>query len=111
MEQDEKGRWKNIEFPPDSFRKYPHKTGYRTANREYLYYQFAVQYYDVCVTYRERTFNLIADSGGCSVEAKSGERISDLYPTANDLIKEFRFDDGKSLSDVVDDKNFIIDIL
>lgn len=109
--QDELGRWINTEFPPENINKYPHNAGYRTANREMLFYQFAVQYYDVKIAYRGMNAILIADDEGCVVTDTEHNEISGYYPTANDLIKNFQFYDGKTLIDVVDDKDFDIDIL
>lgn len=107
--QDELGRWINTEFPPENFNKYPHNAGYRTANREMLFYQFAVQYYDMRISYQGQGIILYADDV-CCVTDMEHNNISDEYPTANDLIKNFKFPDGKTLIDVVDDKNFQIDI-
>lgn len=108
--QDEMGRWINTEFPPDNLNKYPNNSGYRTSNREMLFYQFAVQYYDVTIEYRGLQAILIADEEGCVMTDIEHNDICDMYPTANDLIKNFKFSDGKTLIDVVDDRDFKIDI-
>lgn len=108
--QDDKGRWVNTEFPPENFDKYPHNTGYRTSNREMLFYQFGVQYYDVIVEYCGQKAILIADGDGCVVTDPNHNEISETYPTANDLIKNYNFPNGNRLIDAVDDKNFKIDI-
>lgn len=107
---DELGRWINAEFPPDSFTIYPRNSGYRTESREALYNVFAIQYYDMVISYHGEEMRLIADIGGCYVEDTNNQRISDIYPTANDLIKGFRFIDGKTLENVVDDSDFNIDV-
>ena len=58
--KDELGRGINTEFPPESFQRYPHYSGYRTPNREMLFYQFAVQYYDVRINYHGKEMILCA---------------------------------------------------
>lgn len=108
--RDEKGRWINTEFPPDSYDRYPDNSGYRTSNREYLFYQFAVQYYDVLIEYNGNKYILVADDEGCSVTNEKWDELSPDYFTANDLIKEYRFPDGKGLLDIVDNRDFKIDI-
>ena len=106
--QDEKGRWINTEFPPDSFVKYSDYSGYQTSNREYLFYQFAVQYYDVLIEYKGNRYILVADDDGCSVTNEIWDDLSPEFLTANDLIKDFRFPDGKGLLDIVDNQDFKI---
>lgn len=107
--KDEIGRWINTEFPPESFNKYPHNTGYRTANREMLFYQFAVLYYDMRISYQGQEMRLYADDECCVTDMEYNE-ISQYYKNANELIKNFKFFDGKTLLDVVDNKSFKIDI-
>lgn len=108
--KDDLGRWINTEFPPDSFNRFPSNSGYRTSNREMLFYQYGVLYYDMRIRYQDKDMILYADDECCVTDMERNE-ISEYYPTANDLIKNFRFTDGKTLIDVVDDKNFYIDIL
>lgn len=108
--QDERGRWINTEFPPDSFTKYPSYSGYRTINREYLFYQYSLMLYEVMVTYNGKNYILVTSEDGCYVLNEDGEEISPVYPTGNDLIKEFRFSNGLSLLDIVDYKDVNIDI-
>lgn len=110
IKYDKYGRWVNIEFPPDSYSKYPRNSGYRTESREALFDIFAIQYYDMIIKYHNIELKLIADIRGCYVEDMTNNRISMVYPTANDLIMNFRFYDGKTLVDVIDDNNFDIDI-
>lgn len=108
--KDELGRWINTEFPPVNFKKYPNYSGYKTPNQEYLFYQFAVLYYDVIIEYKGVKMLLVADLGGCNVADLNWDGISQIYATANDLIREFRLKDGKTLCEVVDDKTFSINI-
>lgn len=110
--QDEKGRWINTEFPPDSFNQYPHNAGYKNANAEMLYYQFAVMYYDLRIEYQGEDYLAIVDDAGAYIADVEYNPISETYPTANDLIKNFTFPDGKCFPDIVKDaKQIYIDIL
>lgn len=110
--QDEKGRWINTEFPPDSFNQYPHNSGYKNANAEMLFYQFAVLYYDLRIEYQGEIYLAIVDDDGAYIADVEYNRTSEIYSTANDLIKEFIFPDGKYLQDIVKSaKQIYIDIL
>ena len=97
------------EFPPDSFDKYPSYMGYRTSNRDMLFYWFAVQHYDLHLWYQDEEMILYADEECCVTDMDHNE-VSDYYRTANELIRNFRLPDGKTLLDVVDDKSFWLDI-
>lgn len=110
--QDEKGRWINTEFPPDSFNQFPHNEGYKNANAEMLYYQFAVMYYDLRMEYQGETYFALVDDNGAYIADTDYNRISEIYPTANDLIKAYAFPDGRHLLDIVKNaKHIYIDIL
>lgn len=102
--QDSVGRWINTEFPPDSFSRYPNNSGYRNSNSEMLYYQFGVQYYDLRIKYQGRDYlAIVDDDNGAYIANPSFCRISEVFPTANDLIKHFTFPDGKPLIELVRD--------
>lgn len=105
--QDSLGRWINTEFPPDSLDQYPHGADYMNANAEMLYYQFAVMYYDLCIEYQGEKYLAIVDDAGAYIADVEYNPISSTYPTANDLIKLFRFPDGKSLIELVKDPTLI----
>lgn len=112
IKQDELGRWINTEFPPVSFYQYPNNSGYKNSNSEMLFYQFAVQYYDLRIEYDGREYLAIIDDDGAYIADTLYNRISDIYPTANDLIRHFAFSDGGHLGELVQDaKRISIDIL
>jgi hypothetical protein len=108
--QDELGRWINTEFPPESFEKYPYSSGYSNFNKEYLFYQLAVDFYDVSVTYKGHKYIIYVDDEGCFMTDETGQQVSENYPTANDFIREFRFPDGVGLLDIVDTDEIFVDI-
>lgn len=112
IKQDEHGRWINTEYPPVSFSQYPNNSGYKNSNAEMLFYQFAVQYYDLRIKYDGIEYLAIVDDDGAYIADALYNRISNIYPTANDLIKHFVFPCSKSLSELVQDaKQISIDIL
>lgn len=112
IKQDGAGRWINTEYPPDSFTQYPNNSGYKNANAEMLFYQFAVQYYDLRMKYQGNEYLAIVDDDGAYIADHLYHRISDIYPTANDLIKHAIMPGGKHLYELVRDaKHISIDIL
>ena len=112
IKQDDYGRWINIEFPPDSYTQFPNNTGYRNTNTEMLFYQYAVQYYDLRIEYQGVEYLAIVDDDGAYIADRDYEMITDVFPTANDLIKSFTFPDGKRLIELVQSAKLIsIDIL
>ena len=112
IRQDSLGRWINTEFPPDSFSQYPNNSGYRNANSEMLFYEYAVQYYDLRISYQGSEYFAYVDDDGAYITDTKDNLISNTYPTANDLIKVFVFPDGTPLLDCVTDaKTISIDIL
>lgn len=77
-----------------------------------LFYQFAVQYYDLRIKYQGNEYLAIVDDDGAYIADSLYHRISDIYPTANDLIKHATILDGKHLYELVkDSKQISIDIL
>ncbi len=108
--QDKLGRWINTEFPPEDLDKYTPTNGYENVKHEFLFLTFAFQYYDMAICYKGIKYLLFADESGCAVLNECHEEVSEYYPTANDLIKQFRFCDGKGLLDVLDSDEFDIDV-
>lgn len=108
---DDMGRVMNVEFPPDNLTMYPHKSGYKNVNADILFYMFAVQYYDLRINYKgEKYLAIVDDDNGAYIADTEYNPISEIYPTANDLIKSFHFSDGKRLLDLVENaKEFEID--
>ena len=94
----------NKVFPPD-FKKYGTKhNGYKTDTQEQIFYDFAAIGYDLEVHYKGKKYYFQNDTIGTY---QCGDNFSAPYGTpfkdANDLIKNFRFDDGKLFIDVIDD--------
>lgn len=110
--QDSIGRWINTEYPPDNFTQYPNNSGYKNANAEMLFYQFAVQYYDLRIKYQGKVYLAIVDDDGAYIADHLYNRISNIYTTANDLIKDAIMPGGKHLYELVSNaKQISIDIL
>lgn len=111
IEQDSSGRWVNMEFPPDSLTQYPYNNGYKNANSGMLFYDYAVQYYDLRISYHGKGYFAYVDDDGAFITDATGNIVGDIYPTANDLIKAFVFPDGTPILDCVSDaKRISIDI-
>lgn len=97
MRKDELGRWVNTEFPPVSFEKYPRYSGYRTSNEEMLFYQFSLMWYLLRIEYKGKEYHAYIDDKRAWIEDPETGWESEEYPTGNDLLKHFRFEDGKTL--------------
>lgn len=112
IKQDGIGRWINTEYPPESLIKYPNNSGYKNADAEMLFYQFAVQYYDLRIKYQGKEYFAFVDDDGAYIADSLYCRISDIYPTPNDLIKYAVMPDGKHLYELVrDTKQISLDII
>ena len=110
--KDKKGRWINIEFPPESFERYPHTNGYKTENEEALYYQYVLQCYNLRINYKGEEYLALVGTDESCITDPDFNQISESYPTPIDLIKNYRFPDGKSLPDIVqNDTDVVIDLI
>lgn len=111
--RDEKGRWINTEFPPESFSKYPTREGYRTINAMLLFYEYAIMCYCLEVHYKGASYRVLWDGGDEScVTDMDYNQISDTYSTPIELLKRYRFPDGNTLVDLayMSEKEASIDI-
>ena len=94
----------NKVFPPD-FKKYGTKhNGYKTDTQEQIFYDFATLGYDLEVHYNGEKYYFANDNKGvCQCRVPFSDPCSHFFKDANDMIKNFRFDDGKLFIDVIDD--------
>ena len=102
----------NKEFPPD-FEKYGKKyNGYKNEIQEVIFYDFATINYDLELIYKGKAYYFQNDITGTyqcfgqSESVKFGEPYGPCFKDANDLIKYFRFDDGKLFIDAIDDIDY-----
>ncbi len=97
----------NTEFPPD-FEKYGTKyNGYKNDPQEQIFYDFATIGYDIEVHYKGKRYFFQNDKMGTY---QCGDNFHPPYGVpfkdANDLIKNFRFDDGRIFIEAIDDIDY-----
>jgi hypothetical protein len=92
----------NAKYPPDTSRYGDTYCGYSNWNREVLFYEFAVQGYDVSFKYHDVTYYLIASPEACGRCRVPFDDIIERFDSANDLIENLLID-GKRLIQIVDE--------
>lgn len=97
----------NTEFPPD-FEKYgTEHNGYKNDPQEQIFYDFATLGYDLEVHYKGKKYYFANDSQGvCQCSDRFTNPCSEFFRDANDLIKNFRFDDGRLFIEAIDDIDY-----
>lgn len=92
----------NTEFPPNIDLYGDGNAGYKNTASQVLFYDFAVQMYDVKFIYNGKMYHLLYTP---EYAALSDEKFNDeieVFPTPNDLIKKLVID-GKKLIDIIDE--------
>lgn len=92
----------NNEFPPNTSMYGNDYYGYKNAASQVLFYDFAVQMYDVRFKYNGEMYYLLYTP---EYAALCDEKFSDeieVFSTPNDLIKNLIID-GKKLLDIIDE--------
>ena len=97
----------NKEFPPD-FKKYGTKhNGYKNDVQEQIFYDFATIGYDLEVHYKGGEYYFANDPKGvCRCRVPFSIPMGCFYRDANDMIKNFRFDDGRLFVEAIDDIDY-----
>lgn len=97
----------NTEFPPD-FKKYgTEHNGYKNDPQEQIFYDFATLGYDLEVHYKGKKYYFATDPGSvCRCRKPFSEPIGEPFKDANDMIKNFRFDDGRLFIEAIDDIDY-----
>lgn len=102
IEHDLWGYRYNNEFPPNTFLYGNDYYGYKNAASQVLFYDFAVQMYDVKLMYNGKMYYLLYTP---EYAALSDEKFNDeieVFLTPNDLIKNLVIE-GKKLLDIIDE--------
>jgi hypothetical protein len=91
----------NRKYPPNKTLYGDTYGGYKNNAEEVLFYDFAVQFYDVSFKYRGKSYYLLSDDDHVAV---CDSNFTDEYETFKDaveLIENFRID-GRSLLELID---------
>lgn len=94
----------NTKFPPD-FKKYgTEHNGYKNDQQEQIFYDFATLGFDLEVHYKGKKYYFASDPGRvCQCSVPFSNPCSECFRDGNDLIMNFRFDDGRLFIDAIDD--------
>lgn len=92
VQRDIAGYWYNAKYPPDVKRFGNEYGGYPSDAAEILFYNFAIQCYDVQFKYNGKWYYLIyeADHAGVCRKPFSDEYLS--FPDPNTLIEQFEIE-------------------
>ena len=92
----------NAKFPPDSNDKRNLYHGYKTPARECLFYDFAVQGYDLRIKYRGKSYYFMVDTDCVWLSDKDFTAMVQKFANGNDVLEHFKLD-GQPLYKVVEE--------
>jgi hypothetical protein len=102
---DPRGYPMNKDFPPEDVFKYPGSNGYADWRHEEVYCFFAVRHDNLRLVYKGVEYHFTTGADGCSQCKNDGwkSQIGKTYANENDLLKHFRFPDGKTIPEIIDE--------
>lgn len=92
----------NSKYPPTMQRPNDKFLGYPSWNRQVLFFEFAVQGYDVSFEYENQVYYLIYDEDGAGRCRVPFNDIIEKFDSPNALIEQMSVG-GKKLIDVIDE--------
>ena len=99
--EDSEGYQYNSEFKPDFATNGDRYHGYKTNNQEAVFYYFAVQGYDLTFSYKGVKYYFISTREYVARSDKNFSEDLEVFPDANEMIKNFRIDETPLL-DLID---------
>lgn len=102
VQEDVNGYRYNSEFKPDYVKNGNRYHGYKTNNEEAIFYQFAVQLYDLRFEYEGVVYYFLSDEESVTRTDSSMKKTIETYEDGNDVIKKFTIN-GVSLLDLIND--------
>lgn len=91
----------NKKYPPNKERYGDSYGGYKNNAEEVLFYDFAVQFYDVSFKYNGRSYYLLTDDDHVAVCDSNFTEEYETFKDAVELIEKYCID-GKSLLELID---------
>ena len=91
----------NRKYPPNKERYGDSYGGYKNNAEEVLFYDFAVQFYDVSFKYNGRSYYLLTDDDHVAVCDSNFTEEYETFKDAVELIEKYCID-GKSLLELID---------
>ena len=102
LKKDLAGYWYNSKYPPNKEKYGAEYEGYKNNAEQILFYEFAVQNYDVFFKYKGKPFYLLMDKDHVAVCDSHYTEEYEVFESANDLIEKFIID-GKPLIELIDE--------
>ena len=92
----------NKKYPPSKDRLRSEYGGYETWNRWILFYDFAVQGYDLYFKYKGKEYHFLSEPDYVAYCDDHYTEEYQRFPDGNVLIEQFEID-GKKLIDIIDE--------
>ena len=101
-QKDLAGYWYNAKYPPDKQRYGNHYDGYSSDAACILFYNFAVQGYDVRFAYNGKWHYLLYCGNYAAVSDEHFTEEYEVYHDPNTLIEQYEIE-GRKLIDIIDE--------
>ncbi len=92
----------NAKYPPNKEKYGTSYDGYPDVNREVLFYDFAVQGYDLQFTYKGKIYYAVSSVDHVALCDDHFTEEYEIFPHANAFIENFKID-GQPLMDLIDE--------
>lgn len=102
VKKDLAGYWYNSKYPPNYEVNGSLYHGYKNSAEETLFYDFAVQRYDLYFTYRGKPYHFLSDSEHVAYCDDHYTEEYQRFPDGNTALEQFTID-GKPLIELIND--------
>lgn len=101
VKKDLAGYWYNSKYPPNYEVNGSLYHGYKDSVEETLFYDFAVQRYDLRFTYKGKLYHFLSDSKHVAYCDEHYTVEYQVFPDGNAALEQFEIE-GKPLIDLID---------
>lgn len=91
----------NSMFPPNSHKSRNLYHGYKAPSQECLFYDFAVQGFDLMIQYKDQKYYFMVDTNCVWLSDESFSKMTQRFNTANEVLCNFKIN-GIPLYQLVD---------
>ena len=96
------GYWYNSKYPPNYKVNGSLYHGYKNGIQETLFYDFAVQRYDLRFTYKNKPYHFLSDSKHVAYCDEHYTEEYQVFPDGNTALEQFIID-GKPIIELIDE--------
>ena len=101
VKKDLAGYWFNAKYMPDYSRNGGLYNGYKNSVEEILFFDFAVQGYDLGFTYKGKRYYFLSESDYVALSDEHFTEEYQRFEDGNSTLEQFRID-GKSIIELID---------